>query len=231
MSNNIILLLFLLVVLAIIVYFCYTNMRNQGVPKGENGLFNKKVRFDNHVRYINSGPHVRTDSEPRSNSDSHINSELTGSSQSISLSDSDHLSIPNSLDKDIEPRWDSAFGAPLMSAAEKKKFTDSIKKDHKQYERSLGKFSQYLMDKSTVIEPFKPNTKSSKLKGRPIQDIYNEQVAGPKAKPKQIKRKTDTMIVYDDETEMNGGSLGGTDVNAFDENFASHKLAAFGNEF
>jgi len=93
------------------------------------------------------------------------------------------------------------------------------------------------MDRSTIIQtettinPFRPDHRSKSLRGRAVKDIYDEQVAGPKAKPKRVKKRTQTGVVYENESELNGGIISGTKMYGFDGINDSHKTAAFGNEF
>ncbi len=112
-----------------------------------------------------------------------------------------------------------------------------MQNNHKDFQRSLGQFTQYQMDNRTLlktdttIDPFKPEKQSKSLKGRTVKEIYDQQVAGPKAKPKKIKSRTGTSIIYEDEAEMNGGTIKGTNLCGFDGINDGFKTAAFGNEF
>lgn len=149
------------------------------------------------------------------------------------------------LDSDIMPcnhlspeeKWDAHFGLPLMNKEEKKKYTNKILKDHKLYGNSLGKFTEYQMDRNTInqnettINPFKPNHQSCQLKNKTIKEIYDEQVAGPKPIPKKIEKITKDGITYQNESELNGGRLKGTYLKAFDNINDPYKNATFGNEF
>jgi hypothetical protein len=154
------------------------------------------------------------------------------------LIDQNTTIFPSNLDQtDPEAMWDANFGLPLMSKNDKKKFVEKMQKNHKEYEKSLGQFTQYQMDNSTliktdvIIDPFKLEHRSDCLKGQSVKDIYDRQVAGPKAKPKKIKIKTPTNIVYEDESELNGGNIKGTNLHGFDGVNDGYKSAAFGNEF
>jgi len=147
--------------------------------------------------------------------------------------------VPSNMDtKDPEETWFSSFGLPLMSAQEKESFTKKMKKNHDNYQKSMGEFTKYQMDDSTVIktditiDPFKPEKRNNKsLQGKAIKDIYDQQVAGPRARPKIIKKKTDTCTIYENESELNGGKIKGTNLCGFDGISDSYKSAAFGNEF
>jgi len=146
--------------------------------------------------------------------------------------------VPSNLEQiNPEDTWDASFGLPLMSKTEKKDFFDRMQKNWKKYESAISDFSKYQTDRSTVIEtettidPFKPDHRSNQLKGRAIKDVYDEQVAGYKAKPKAIKKKTASQVIYDNESELNGGNIPGTDLFGFDGVNDAYKTAAFGNEF
>ena len=142
----------------------------------------------------------------------------------------------SSNELDPEAIWNSNFGEPLVSQEEKKLHTSKMEKDHQDYIKSLGKFVKYKTDNGTVIrtditiDPFKQKDIKS-LNGKTIKDIYDEQVAGPSFVKKKIRGKTKSTIVYDDESEMNGGQLKGTNLYGFDGAPENYKMAKFGNEF
>lgn len=162
-------------------------------------------------------------------------SDVEDDSADVVLTNSNIL--PSNLELDPEETWDASFGLPLMSKEEKKNYFARMQKNHKKYEKSMGEFGQYQMDRSTVIQtdttinPFKPDHRSDTLKGRRIKDIYDEQVSGPKAKPKKVLKKNKNMTVYENESEMNGGIIEGTNMYGFDGICDDYKTAAFGNEF
>ena len=139
-------------------------------------------------------------------------------------------------ENNAEQVWYNSFSTPLMDPDDKKKFYAKIQKSYKNYEKSFGEFIQYQMDNDTLIktditiDPFKPE-KRNNCDGKAIKDIYDEMVAPPKAKPKKIKKKTDRCIIYDDESELNGGNIRGTNLSGFDGVNDGYKSAAFGNEF
>ena len=132
--------------------------------------------------------------------------------------------------------WDAQFGLPLINTNSKKKIAQQIKKEHDEYNKSLGKFNKYQMDKKSLIktditiDPFKSENKRH-FKGKAIRDIYDEQVAGPKATPKKIIRRCGSSIIYDNESEMNGGMLSGTSMHGYNGSKYGFKSANFGNEF
>lgn len=133
--------------------------------------------------------------------------------------------------------WDANFGLPLMDKEEKKKFFAKMQKNHEEYGKSLGQFTKYQTDDSTIIktdttiDPFKPNHRSDALKNCTVKEIYDEQVKGPQAKPKRIKSKSSTSVIYEDESEMNGGNIKGTNLYGYDGINDEYKSAAFENEF
>uniref|UniRef100_A0A6G6ABM8 Uncharacterized protein n=1 Tax=Borely moumouvirus TaxID=2712067 RepID=A0A6G6ABM8_9VIRU len=162
-------------------------------------------------------------------------SVISNSIDSESISNEDNNVVPSNLPDDAENIWHSNFGKPLLTQQEKNKFTHKIQKDHKNYEKCLGQFVKYQMDDSTVIktditiDPFKkPNDPN--LKNMTIKDIYDKQVSGPKAKPKNIKNTVGNTVTYDDESELNGGFIKGTNLQGFD-GASDFKSAAFDNEF
>lgn len=145
---------------------------------------------------------------------------------------------PSNLEVNIDDTtWDSSFGLPLMSQMEKSDYFAKMMDNHKKYDKSMGEFYEYLTDQSTVIktdttiDPFKPSVRSSNLKGKAISDIYDEQVAGPQAKPKKIKFKNEMGTTYVDESDMNGGKISGTNLFGFTGYADNNKSAMFGNEF
>lgn len=126
--------------------------------------------------------------------------------------------------KNNEPEelWDANFGLPLMDKNEKQKYIKEMHKNHKEYQKSLGKFTQYQTDDNTLIQtdttinPFKPTKCNQSLKGLTVREIYDKQVAGPITKSKKIKSRSDNKITYENEIEMNGGKIKGTNMCAFD---------------
>jgi hypothetical protein len=146
--------------------------------------------------------------------------------------------IPSNLEtNDSGDTWDSSFGLPLMSQRERADYFVKMMDNHKKFDTSMGEFYDYLTDQSTVIktdttiDPFKPSIRSGNLKGKAVSDIYDEQVAGPQAKPKKIKFKNEMGTTYMDESEMNGGKISGTNLFGFNGYIEQCKPASFGNEF
>lgn len=144
--------------------------------------------------------------------------------------------LPSNLDSSNDDEtWDSGFGVPLATDVQKQLHANELINDHKKYSKSLGKFNQYLTDNSTIIktditiDPFKPEEKSKTL-DKTIREIYDEQVAGPKAIPKKIKKITKNSIVYEDDSEMTGGNVMGTNLVGFDGG-SGYQSADFGNGF
>jgi hypothetical protein len=154
------------------------------------------------------------------------------------FNDVNDVVVPSNLENDDpDAAWDANFGLPLMDSNEKKKFIAKMFRSHKDYQKSLGDFIKYQTDDSTkirtdiTIDPFKPEHNSNKLKGKTVKEIYDEQVAGPTVIPKRIKGRTASTIIYDDESENNGGRIKGTNLIGFDGLGESYRAAAFGNEF
>lgn len=207
----------------------------------------KKVRFDDKINVFSPN---KNKSNTKSKYGSKYNSNKPIDVDSIMgkeidldevLSDNKQFTskvMPANLDiTDPEQSWYNNFGSPLIGADEKKKFYAKMQKNYKNYEKAMGEFTKYQTDNSTIIktdvtiDPFKPENRNNKLKGKAIKDIYDEQVAGPKAKPKKIKHQTDTNVIYDNESELNGGLISGSNLCAFDNISDDYKAAAFGNEF
>lgn len=247
-SNNIILIIFLIIIVGIIVYFYY-NYKNTGVIHPNSNMTvsiqknpnrsSKKVRFNDKIKY-------RTYKNPQysSSHDSQINVDDIVSSiqKSDSLPEDEHMEQndiqpSNHDDTDPEAAWDANFGTKLISEQEKNKFFDKIHQNHRDYQKSLGQFAQYQTDDSTLIktditiDPFKPERRSNTLKGKTIKEIYDEQVAGPKAIPKKIKNVSSSSVVYENENVMNGGRIKGTNLHGYDCTQDGYKTAAFGDEF
>jgi hypothetical protein len=146
--------------------------------------------------------------------------------------------IPSNLDlSTMGDSWDANFGMPLMSKKEQGDYFARMMDNHKKYDKSVGEFFEYVTDQKavlktdTTIDPFKPSTKSNTLKNKAVSEIYNEQVAGPQAVPKKIKRVTDNETYYDDETAMNGGKITGSNLFGMDEYSHQFETATFGNGF
>jgi hypothetical protein len=147
--------------------------------------------------------------------------------------------IPSNVDQtDPNDTWDSSFGLPLMSADEKRDYFNRMQQNHKKLEKSLGEFTEYQMDRSTVIktdtsiDPFKPCHHSPSLQDQTIKDIYDSQVSTYKAKPKKVLKTTKSETVYQHESELNGGKINGTKgLHGFDGIGDTFKAASFGNEF
>lgn len=144
--------------------------------------------------------------------------------------------LPSNLDtSNDDETWDAGFGIPLATEVKKKLHADELVNDHKKYSKSFGKFNQYLTDNSAIIktditiDPFKPEEKSKTL-DKTIREIYDEQVAGPKAIPKKIKTITKNSIIYEEDSEMTGGNVMGTNLVGFDGN-SNYQSADFGNGF
>lgn len=112
---------------------------------------------------------------------------LSDNSLSISL---------NSSDDESDESWDANFGVALITSEEKKCHFDKIQKEHEIFEDSLDSFTEYQHDESNVIKPVKiANLKSQSLIGKSIKDIYDTQVAAPKAAPR--KQDNDEIGVSD----------------------------------
>lgn len=218
----------------------------------------KKVRFNDDIEYniysdksstdIMVSPYRTSDSICDTNkidvdsilsqisSDSIMSNESSVSNGSLHDNNITNKVVPSNLPfENAEDLWHSSFGKPLLSQNEKNKFSEKIKQDHEEYEKCLGQFSKYQMDNNTIIktdvtiDPFKKSDEN-KLKNMSVKDIYDRQVAGPQIKPKNIKKTNNHSTIYEDESEMNGGFIKGTQLHGFD-GASDFKSAAFDNEF
>ena len=135
------------------------------------------------------------------------------------------------------PAPTQSYGQPLVDANIKKAYYAKLQENYKNYEKSIGEFVKYQTDDSliiktdTYIDPFKPESRSNNYKGKAIKDIYDNMVAGPKAKPRKIKKITTNEVVYEDESELNGGRLRGCVVRSYDNMPNAYQQATFSHDF
>lgn len=150
--------------------------------------------------------------------------------------------IPSNFDIiDPNQKWDSSFGLPLMEKKEQAAYFAAMMNNYSKFTDTLDRFGQYVTDQSTIIktettiDPFKPSTKSCQLDKKTVQEIYDKQVQGPQIVQKKIKSRTLDGIIYDNESELNGGKMSGTDVvgaSGIGKNFGdTWESASFGNGF
>lgn len=227
-KNLLKIILFILTVSVVVyVYFDIKNkkiiMKKKRLKKNSS---NKKVRFNSEIDW-------NTITEQ---SDYSISNK-----QNIIYSDDSSTSgigpdgeIDTSSDND---NWDSSFGVPLLDPKNKKNYLKKINRGHKKYTSSLSDFTSYLTDNSTVIrtdttiDPF-GNDKRNTLKGKKVKDIYDETVVDFKARPMKIKKRTKNRIYYQNEKDMNGGKIAGTNIYGVKESDCmNYQNADFGNEF
>lgn len=237
MSDNILSIILILLIIGIIVYFYYnykdkkidqkvTKINSPSKQPKNKKLHKKRVRF-------NISPKLKSDSIDVNSID--VDS-ICYSNDSGSHSNSSEAKIcPSNLDNQ-DSIWDAQFGLPLVDEKSKKKSVDKMKREHEKYGKSLGKFHSYQMDKNTLIktdttiDPFKPQNRHL-LAGKSIKDIYDNQVSGPKAKPKKILGRSTSSVIYENESEMNGGNINGSSLHGYDTNVDGFKMAEFDNEF
>lgn len=241
-SKNIINIIMIFIIIGIIIYFYFNKSQQiasspkinkvssiKKIPKPKHKK--KKVRFNNKVTchyYDKDTPYksdlIDMDKILYTESDKEIKpiiKKFNIQASNVSL--------------DLPDQWDSNFGLPLVDKDERKVHFDRVQKSNKNYAESISDFVEYQVDSQSIVEPefkidpFKPNKKS--LSGMAIRDIYDKQVEGPRAKPKQIKKETPSMIYYEDEVANNGGIIEGTNLRgygSYDETFMS---SAFSNQF
>lgn len=256
-SNNIFLIIFILIIIGIIVYFYYNHNSTYNLsgdhtvalPKTKRVRFNDNVEYKVYKNYSSIDKMSRSDELSRDGSKIDVDSIFSNTDIDINLDDDlnnqckdaeedvEENVNPINLETNPEDAWDANFGLLLVSKKAKNASIVKIQKGYREYGNALGKFSKYqtddskLVEKNTPIDPFKLNHKSKSLKGRTIKEIYDKQVEGIKAKPKKIKKQTGTSIVYENESEINGGIIKGTKLQGFDGVNNGYKSAAFGNEF
>lgn len=266
LNNIIIIIIVLIIIGVIVYFYynCKNTAISNNSMTSKNNIFvtknnksPKKVRFNDNIKYntykknsilsnsiemLSPGSKIDVDSIFTSigkNSSSDSPNSINESIKSINSSESDNSENNNFCSHNYnqpEEVWDASFGLPLMSKEEKHKYIKQMHKNHRKYQKSFGKFTQYQTDNNTLIQtdttinPFKEAKGSKSLKGNTVREIYDKQVAGPIAKPKKIKSKSDNKTFYEDEMEMNGGKIKGTNMCGFD-NSNEFRSAAFGNEF
>lgn len=129
------------------------------------------------------------------------------------------------------------YSQPLVNENTKKEYYAKLQKNYKDYEKSIGEFVKYQTDDSliiktdTYINPFKPESRSNDYKGKAIKDIYDSMVAGPRAKPKKIKKITTNEVLYEDESELNSGRLQGCGIRSYDNMPNAYQQATFNHDF
>lgn len=252
--NNPFIIIFIFLLFSVIIYVYYnysTEVPETNKFKLDKKLINKKkpkkVHFNDNIEYKYFSARSSSTSDKKYVdklvsdiiSDNKVGQE--DDNKSFVEIDLENNVVPSGISDPYhnpEDTWDASFGLPLMSKDEKNKYFSKMQKNHKEYGKSMSEFTKYQTDNSTLIktditiDPFKPEHKSATLKGKTIKEIYDEQVAGPKAVPKKIKKKTPSKTIYENESEMNGGEISGTDgLHGFDGVTGSHKSASFGNEF
>lgn len=227
LDNALFLIVFCLFFIGLIIYCHYHyNNNNRNLEPNKVNTRRRKNQFpDKYLSEVSLSPYS---DKPLINVDDVFSTERSSAAIGQKSVDPVNLVKDNPAEK-----WDSKFGIPLIKKEEKQNFVKNMQKKHQLYEKSLGQFSKHQTDKCTVIktdvtiDPFKSN---SETKGRAIKDIYDQQTANPKAKPKKVKKKSDFGVVYEDESEINGGSIKGTNLQAFDQKL-EYKHAVFDNEF
>jgi uncharacterized protein YxeA len=213
------------------------------LKKNKNNKNNKKkVTFDDDVKY-----HYYDSREPigdKIDIDAILGKQkavLPGVLKNVDVpeeKDQANIVRPINLEQEhADDTWDANFGLPLITKKESHCHFDKMQKSNRKYEQSMSEFTEYQVDRSSIVEPefkidpFKPSTKSGNLKNQKIKDIYDMQVALPKAAPKKIKKVTSDLVVYENDSENNGGPIQGTNLHGFDSQSSIFGNAAFGNEF
>ena len=206
---NIIIIVIIFVVAAVLFYMYYKKKSKETknvVPKSYPKLHPKSHPKSYNEFHLESNPEFH----PESNSETDINMSLSLSSSRFKKVNPDSKSV-----------FDN-FGLPLISKEENELYTKKIHDSHKQYQKSFGDFTKYQTDHSAIIENdlMKPELTKSYLKGKTAQEVYDEQVAGPKVKKKKVVKQDTHSTIY----EGNNPMASAYDINCF-------KTAEFSDEF
>lgn len=242
LMNNIVSIILILLVIGLVVYFYYnyryldtnepTKTKISGNIDDIDSIQNIRNTHDIHnIHNIHNVRNIRNINN--------VGNKINNTDDNI---DVDSLFFPNTVSPtnqdpwnpdEQQTVWDASFGVPLMSSKEKQKFANEMQDEYKKYEKSLGKFTRYRTDKNTIIpnEFDKANLDSKSLHGKTIKNIYDKYTAGPKAKSKTILKSTPNVLIYDDESEMNGGNIKGTKLHAYDNMNECYQSSSFGNQF
>lgn len=196
-TRNIIFILIIIVIIGLIVYSYYN--RCEDIPYNSYPIDNKKVRFNNKVQYNTMSP---------------VTSEI-GSSidyKQVPKINVDSI-LSSSSESPAENQWDSNFNSSLIDKGESDAYYEKILKENNIALKSMDKYTNFK-DKKKYMESKK---KFSQLEGQTIKDIYDDQVSNISAIPKKIKNVRDNEIIYDDESENNGGNVLESNLFAYDK--------------
>jgi hypothetical protein len=242
--SNIISIIIILLVIGTIAYI-YLNppSKNSAVIKPE---LTKHVQFDDNIKYDTSSDNLNLSSDipmldsiasidfdDLSSIDNMAHSETKSPHYSDNLTPTMPVSPINA--EQVDKGWDANFGVPLATSKETAKHINKIKKEHEDYQKSLGKFTRHQTDndiliKSDVtIDPFDPKNKS-RVVNKTVQEIYDDCTKAPQAKPKRVLKTTPLSVVYENESEMNGGRIRGTRLSGYDK-LNKQQIADFGDAF
>ena len=244
-SKNILIIFLIFLIIGVTVSFYYDYRIRKSINK------DKHVRFNNIVSYY-VYPSNRKNNNERDNSKkvNNIDAKAVTSVQNrrdLKYDTSPYFCPGSDISEEVRSNsdklgfdtdgWDESFGLPLMGAAEKKRYFEKMQKNHKKLEKSLDSFTKYKNDQSNVIfkgtsiDPFKNDHRHCQLMNRSIKDIYDEQVIAPEAKRKQIVQQTNDETIYDNEPDMNGGAIPGTNLFGFNGVYETCGSANIVNEF
>ena len=254
-GNDVFATILILIIIALAAYFLYKYLRNDLPINHENQntkeTFNKTgidkdkpkhVRFNRKVDYKYISP-------TRSDIKNAVHNKLV---QEHFTRDRDYYpdpqcpdgncpspidATPTCYDLPTSESWDSSFGLPLMEPEEKRVFFAKMQQNWTKYNDSIRDFDKFqnnrdnVEEPKTTIDPFVTDHRSKQLIGKSIKEIYDEQVAGPTAKPMKVLNKTKTNVYYEDEPEMNGGTIRGTSLIGYDGLNGGYESSSFGNGF
>lgn len=205
LKNIIILLIILLIIILILyLYILFKNHNNKYLLKKK-----KKVRFNNNIQYHKYPKEIKLDYHDNIYNNIDYVEPFVGNIDENTYYNEDDI---NNIKQKVKY-------ADLSLGEINKLRYNNMRKKNKQFQNSLDNFTHFQKDDSKIVEqksesidPFNPSCDSEKLIGMTIQDIYDSQINGPKAIPKNIKKITSSSIIYDNESELNGGFINGSNI-------------------
>jgi hypothetical protein len=104
--------------------------------------------------------------------------------------------------------WEDAFKSSLLDEASKK-LQQKILNSSARYANYATDHQMIMDHDAKIAAPFMRPKKRNKAEsiGKTIREIYDSKTANVKAVPKKLKKKTANTWEYEDECQMNGGSL------------------------
>lgn len=199
-TRNIIFILIIIVIIGLIVYSYYN--RCEDIPYNSYSNDNKKVRFNNKIQYNTVSP---------------ISSDLNSS---ITYNQVPKINVDNIVSTSSEPespspeenQWASNFNSSLIDKKESDAYYKKIMKENCDTLKSMDEYNNFK-DKKKYIQKKKT---FNNLEGQTLKDIYDDQVSNVSAIPKRVKEVKDGEVIYDSESENNGGNVLESNLFAYD---------------